>query len=87
MNSAVLRCIGAAESWLETLINGLNQTKVTMIFRLKRRIERFYVDEDGYLVVALYIFIEGNHTFDTDKYTMLSQAFLIHFIKEDDKGE
>ncbi|ADO59787.1 hypothetical protein PPSC2_26225 (plasmid) [Paenibacillus polymyxa SC2] len=58
--------------------------------RLKRRIERFYTDVDGDLVFALYEDIEGNiHyrycTFDTDKYTMLSQAFLKHFTKEDEK--
>ncbi|EHS59423.1 hypothetical protein [Paenibacillus sp. Aloe-11] len=61
------------------------------MIHLKRRIERFYTDEDGQLVFALYEDIDGYvHyrycTFDTDIYTMLSQAFFKEF-KEDKANE
>ncbi|KAE8560226.1 hypothetical protein [Paenibacillus polymyxa] len=54
------------------------------MIHLKRRIERFYVDEDGDTVFALYEDIDGYvHyrycTFDTDKYTMLSVLFYKNF--------
>ncbi|WEK65470.1 hypothetical protein [Paenibacillus polymyxa] len=47
----------------------------------QRRIERFYTDEDGELVFALYEDIDGYvHyrycTFDTDKHSMLSVLLL-----------
>ncbi|KAF6564765.1 hypothetical protein G9G63_10175 [Paenibacillus sp. EKM202P] len=58
------------------------------MIHLKRRIERFYVDEDGDTVFALYEDIEGYiHyrycTWDTDKYKLLSQAFKKEFKEEE----
>ncbi|RGL39132.1 hypothetical protein DXC69_03845 [Paenibacillus polymyxa] len=57
------------------------------MIHLKRRIERFYTDEDGELVFALYEDIDGYvHyrycTFDTDKYSMLSVLFDKEFKEE-----
>ncbi|KAF6584976.1 hypothetical protein [Paenibacillus sp. EKM211P] len=57
------------------------------MIHLKRRIERFYTDEDGELVFALYEDIDGYvHyrycTFDTDKYSMLSVLFDKEFQEE-----
>ncbi|OMF50854.1 hypothetical protein BK135_00905 [Paenibacillus peoriae] len=58
------------------------------MIQLKRGIERFYVDEDGDTVFALYEDIDGYvHyrycNYDTDKYTMLSQAFDKEFKEEE----
>ncbi|MBE7901212.1 hypothetical protein G7L40_21065 [Paenibacillus polymyxa] len=57
------------------------------MIHLKRRIERFYTDEDGELVFALYEDIDGYvHyrycTFDTDKHSMLSVLFEKEFKEE-----
>ncbi|QDA30278.1 hypothetical protein FGY93_25280 (plasmid) [Paenibacillus polymyxa] len=54
------------------------------MIHLKRRIERFYVDEDGELTFALYEDIEGYiHyrycNYDTDKHNMLSVLFYKNF--------